>query len=502
MLCPMRRLWRYRGTVLVTALFVVLILHALVVVTLGSAKLDRELLKKSDRSIEASLKARSAALYALDTLEASDGQIWESAHLISKDEPTQVPPANAEALSMTLTDGTALEVRAWVQETDDPKLRKVWGACYDGGKWHTKTAIAVKRLHNPGILYGVSASGVGPETIFFSSSWEPASWTQSAPIPGPNRYVFDSTADDKGRFFTLVSSARLSSGVTSLQDPRIFMLDTNAASGPAWTQLPDLPNGFLVDPTAFTSGGDKLYVAGKTTLNGPPVIFELSDPSLGTGASWSSLSTLPTATQVASDGTKSNPTLPFQLTDLQADREGSLYLQLQLENPSSSAPPIVTFARYQGGSWAYFPKPSNLSGTGHRGFLPMEIDDLGNVLTFGLPGASEPGAIYRFSESGPVVNEVVQGVWKELPKSDTPNPISENDLDSLEIDTEGNMFLGLRDPSASSKVIQTVVRHPLRGSQDASLQSVNVPAAARIRKLQAGGQGPTGQFQYVPVSWY
>ena len=191
--------------------------------------------------------------------------------------------------------------------------------------------------------------------------------------------------------------------------------------------------------------------------------------------------------------------LPVQFTDLKAGPQGELYLQLQLQTGGTGSAIDTTFARYQNGNWEYFPKPEDLSGVSRRSYLPIEVDDMGNLLTFGLPNDTQPGQIYRFVSSGVVSGGVVQGLWKALPTD--PSLAQEDQLRQVTVDTQGHMVTGLGDPSASNRPVQEIKQVPLRADQSAQTLDLALPVAG-MNRVEAGGLGPSGALEYVPVSWY
>lgn len=485
---------RVRGTVLVTALFVVICVHALVTVMLAALPVDSGALISSDKRIQASLKAHSAALYALDQLESSDGLEWEQNHTaenVSRSEP----PPQAALIETPLPDGTQIEARAWVQETAEPGKRTVWGAYSDGKRWHFSTAVAIRREVNPGLLFGVRVSST-LDQIYFRPMDGEQSWQEAPPFTEPNTTVYDCVADRNGHLFVLQAEKGIDS---EGKDLRVLMLDTQAGADGQWVNLPALPGIFQADPTGLAVGGDKLFLAGR--IQGLPGIITLSEPSNPSpGATWQGLSRLPQATMVDEQGNKTNPPLPFQFTGLQADENGTLYMHLQLELATESEGAVSTFARYQNDSWSFFPKPSILTGSGIRGILPLAVDDLGNPVTFGFPKDGAAGKVFRFAADGGVQNEVVQGQWKEVPSPTGSGDDPGQKIMALSIDTQGQMVLGTKTEFDGKRVFDKVIEYPLRSAQS-GVKELELPDS-RMHFLEAGGEGPSGEIQYVPVSWY
>lgn len=479
-----------RGTVLVTAMFVVLVVHALVAVMLASLRANTGHLKSSDLRQQASLKAHSAALFALDQLQAADGAVWESQHTIAKRTGTMKPPAQAALIESAPDEDVQLQARAWVEETDDPDLRTVWGACFDGSQWNYSTAVAVRREVNPGILFGVR-KGLLVDEFYFRPLNGDQQWVRAPGHPSLTNTVYDCSASRDGKLFILQSDKSDPDSGLSL---KVAVLDTKVGSNGTWSDLPTLPSDFFADPTGLAVGKDELYVSGMNAGPKTPTILRL--PLTGSG-DWQRMVTLPQAIEVDARGKKTLTTFPFQLTDLKAGPEGELYLQMQLKPGPGKV--VNSFARFQDGSWSFFPKPPDLKGATRRNLLPIEVDDLGNVLTFGLPNEDEPGQIYRFAPTGQVNGGVVQGNWKTLPTDATI--AAQEELRVITVDSEGNLFAGVREMETSGWAFQELKQLPLRGSQSTMLENLSFPAHS-MHMVEAGGQGPTGGLEYVPVSWY
>lgn len=479
-----------RGTILVTAMFVILVVHALVTVMLTTLRADTGQLQTSERRLQASLRAHSAALYALDQLHGPQGITWESQHTVSGRVDKLQPPSEAADVTATLSDGSSLQAKAWVEEESNPNLRTVWGASYDQKRWHFSTAVAVRREVNPGLLFGVT---LGPlvDDFYFRPANGDGTWQKAPGHPSLGNRVYDCSASRDGKLFILQEN-RTTPGLG--RDLEVGVLDTTQGSNGSWAALPDLPNFFTADPTGLAAGEDELYVAGKAHATNQAAILKL--PLASPAAGWSSLTTLPQSVVLDQNNQTTITSMPFQFTDLKAGTDGELYVQLQFQSSTSTTTAETTFARYQDGSWSYFPKPSTLSGVTRRGLLPIELDDLGNVMTFGLPSDSEPGQVFRFAPTGAIQNQVVQGTWKSLPMQSLDPQLGE-----VSVDSEGHLFLGTRDTQSVARGIQDLTEHPLRASQQTTPNLVTMPENS-FNFVEAGGEGPTGAIEYVPISWY
>jgi hypothetical protein len=477
-------------------MFVILCVHAIITVMLAALRTDTGLLKSSDQRLRASLRAHSATLYALEQLESADGLTWEEDHTLTERPNLTEPPAEADQLDTVLEDGSSLSARAWVEETEDPKVRTVWGASFDGTRWHFSTAVAIRREVNPGLLFGIQLTGLQDE-VYFQSVDSDEGWQQAPLLGNPTTTVFDSAADSRGHLYVLESQrvAPLSG-----KDLSVNMLDTSLGAHGEWKSLPALPPKFMVDKSGLAVGKNHLYVAG-LSLVGPAIIqLPVSEQGLATGP-WAPLGKLPQATIVEGDGQVTKPPLPFQFTDLKASPDGDLYVHLQVERGTDGNEPVTTFARYRDGEWSFFPKPQAISGVTRRGLLPLDLDDLGNPITFGRPVDEGAGQLYRFAANGEVKGEIVQGHWKPIPR-DTALPQNiEQNIRAVTVDSQGNMFLGAKTEQGGRFAFQEVYEVPLRGSQEKTVRKLDFPDSS-LNHLEAGGQGPTGEIQYVPVSWY
>lgn len=474
-------------------MFVVLVVHALVVVTLTTLRADTGQLKDADVRDQASLEAHSAALFALDQLSGAAGPDWENNHTSPKRAGNADPPANADHLTMASRGDSDLKVLAWVEETGDPTLRTVWGACNDGKQWHYSTAVAVRRYRNPGVLFGIKKGSL-IDDFYFRPLDGTHDWEHAPVHPSINNNIYDCSAGRDGKLYVLQSDRTDPNSGLNL---RVTMLDSQAAIRGQWYDLTPLPSGFAADPTGLAAGQNDLYVSGLNTSDGKPAIMKL--PLSPTGTAWSPMATLPGAVTVDSHGSKTLTTYPFQFTDLKAGPQGELYLQLQLQTGSTSSDVDTTFARYQNGNWEYFPKPDGLDGVSRRSFLPIEVDDVGNLLTFGLPKDNQPGQIYRFASTGVVQNGVIQGLWKAMP---TDPSLSDTDkLRQLTVDTQGHMVTALGDTVAGTRPVQQLKQVPLRADQTSQMSDMTLPVT-EMNRVEAGGLGPSGNLEYVPVSWY
>lgn len=513
------RTWGARGTVLVTALFVVMVIHALVIVMLASVRTEAGLLKTSNQRITTTLQARSAALYALETLEGDDGLSWEASHTASSEQNRVAPPTEAATVPLDGTVDPNTPAKAWVQETDDPKLRTVWGAAYDGEQWRFSTAIAVRREINPGILFGVQNT-LGANRVYYrptsgsvtawtrSTGFAPLDYATGAPLVlNNNSSIVKASADDQGRLFVLNRETR----VSQPERYRVFMLDSGQGTNGAWGTLPGLPNNFFPDPSGLTVSRDNLYLAGRDSTLGESVILSLPNPSASARFStsppaatgnWTQLTVIPSTT-VSSTGVLTQTNSPLQLTGLESDQDGTLYAHLVYQ-PDSSGAITTSFARFDQSGWNFFPQPSDLSGIVGRRFLPLQVDDLGNVLTYGLASDSSPGRMYRLSTTGEVVDNVIQGTWKpiasKIPPSANLNP---RNLRAVTVDTEGNMLLGFKQDEDPLFAFQGLLQYPLRSLKNELSQVLELPRGSnRLNTIEAGGQGANGELEYSPVGWF
>ena len=480
-------IWRRRGTVLVVALFAVIVVHALVTGVLLGLRTDTGLLKHSQQQLNAELRARSAVEYALAQLNSSTGLAWEQAHTVTSPISTR-PPQSADTLQVPGPDGSSIRCRAWVELTANPEIRNVWGATLNGNTWEFSTASTVRRPVNPGMLYGGVNTSTGDQVYFLQHS-NSDGWVSAPPLPFADSVIFHGAADHQGSLFLTIRDRAQPPNGRSLQ---VVRLDTQAGTNGTWTVLTPPPSNFRVDPTGVAVGGGSVYLVGRPSVNAPPEILALPIAQTGTTPpTWTSLGQLPRPGTISTNA--------FNVSSITADSSGSLFLNLFQETNGISS---STFARYKNGAWAFIDNPPQLQGVGPSGYLPLELDDLGNPVTYALPnGPDRPGEIYRFAAGAGGTGNQLPGTWKRLEGATSAVQAGQSrGFRNLSIDTEGRAYVGLKTQPGLQYGFSQLRQYQLR-SAETTATSVT-PPTGNLNFTEAGGEGETGEFQYVAVSWH
>jgi hypothetical protein len=496
---------RNSGTILLTAIFVLFCIHALVTVILAALRHDTALLQGSDRRQEAALRAQSGIECALDLLRDSGGPAWETAHTTTAPPPYPEPPAAADEFILTGDE----KVKVWVHDpASGDTLRHLWAAAWDGRKWQSSSVVAVRREVHPGLIFGVQNSIVADKVYYRggdgSGGWEatpppqtidPASGAQIFPTAPA---IIHGDADLEGRFF-VVQREQLGPGAGH----RVLAFDTTRGTNGEWGSMPELPAGFQVDPAGLAVASDTVYVIGSAGLSrsilshpvGGSLVF------LGEGpvtTAWTTVQTLPSALLV--DGAP--VLLPYSTTSLQAAEDGTLYMHFTFVEPD---PKRSAFARLKDGSWSFFAPPKNvISSEALGGFRPLELDDLGSPLTYAAEaGAPTKRGFFRFVSEDRVEGVVLKGQWKKLPGISVDDPPL-GVLRCASIDAQGRLFMGVRDPSDPQVFnFHQVKSYPLRSSRHDVPATWTLPSDSdALQIVRAGGRPSTGQLEYVPVNWF
>lgn len=520
-----------RGIALVTALLVVLLLHALVAALLAGLTTDAGLLVESDRNNEAQLRAKGAIHYALEQLNGPNGGSWENAHSAPLGFPEGQVPGNADTAPFNL------EVRVWVQPTDQPDIMTVRAAATAGQGLYMAGVSAVRQQTTPGQVYALEANLGGPDSVYSkvagASQWDLMEPPMKVDWSGPS---FLPVAVDN-----LAFPEADSAGSLYLVDPApgshtVYRYDPGAAR---WTVLPRLNS---LDFYGLATGGQTVYAAvaeGIVELRNPSqVAWHPAQPPTAP-ANWRLIPQPP-----VSFVTRGGQTIVLQgirTRGIDADGRGNLYARLFGNGER--------LARYDGqaGTWSFLPTPPAVTyePDGNGGFRlvplaqppldfsPPTVDAQGNLyVAWKAPFRSDiPETIYRFTPEGRQQGSIALGTWKVLPPApfqvlDTngqvvslPNETARN-FSELAIDNDGHLLSHYRIPnpvtgintiydydtsSGASQMDETLPGIRKRSWSPGAGGYQLVDHGSLVRSLSfvtAGGADRPVRLRYAPVSWF
>ncbi|MGE0489298.1 MAG: hypothetical protein AB7S38_08805 [Vulcanimicrobiota bacterium] len=527
--------FRQRGMALVTALFVVLLLHALVAVILAGLWTDTGVLRLSDRQTASFYQAKAGIHYALEQLAGPDALTWETAHLV--DDPNypanQVPTVAAQVP----LDGT---VMVWVQNTSNPSFRLLRAAARQGEGW-TFVGLTARRWERiPGLTFAFEATPPDtPDTVYSLAGDDPnwnvlgmppaMIWDGPAPrpVPEPPHTLLFPEADNSGNLYV---QGLTGDGISSLR------YDSRRTE---WGLLPTVPSP---DVYGLAAGGGHVYAASQDQ------IFDLLDPEAATwfagqppsSVQWTTLEKPPTAWYDRHGDLQVLADRPCRTFGLDADDSGNLYARLM--GPTQ----LLARRDAQTGNWDFLPQPppkayqKNAAGEFEvvdidlppQVLSPPTVDGDGNLFCLWQPPGRErlPDTIFKFVPEGRVVNRTVQGQWKVLPPAplkvydlsgnlhSLPDELA-RDFQALEVDSQGRLLvkynvpnyfgLGLgvdtvyRYDTHSGKAQMTDILPPIQRQKPTGAGPITLPGyVTRLPFLGAGGSHQPGQLEYVPLSWF
>ncbi|MBI3927601.1 MAG: hypothetical protein HY319_18825 [Armatimonadetes bacterium] len=470
------------GLALATALFMVLVLHALVAAVVAGLHHDLGALRHADRRTQATFLARAGVNYALDRLASPEGLAWEAAHRVEDpDFPMDRIPPQADRLQ--LGDG---EVRAWVQATERAGVYLIRGASQAGASSEFASLTSVRREATTGSVYALELTAPGKPDSLYEMQGSDGEWTM---LPPPMAMLWEEdrtpvlrqengnavfaallrlpAGDSQGNVYVAAWPTR--DGENG--GDAIYRYDRGSRE---WWLLPNLPEGMIV--SGLACGGEKLFAS--TRLGG---IFRLDDP--GTAAwkpepdgswqpgagQWREIGSPPMAGFDLEGNLRVLPDRRAMVNGLTADGAGNLYARAPVLGL------VDSIHRYDSATaeWSILSPPPPYGYTSAAGgYTVGEVDARVNVLSaphadpqgnlyiaWGIKNRQRPDSLFKFVPSG-LTDEhgVALGQWKLLPPALMRTYDDSGDLSTLQA-LAPNLDPPIIDSTGRLLIKQTVVEN-------------------------------------------
>ncbi|MCE7872112.1 hypothetical protein DYH09_17265 [bacterium CPR1] len=501
---------------LITAMFCVLVVYALVTVCVARGLVDLRITRYAAFRLKARYLARSAVHIGLDRL--NDSPDWEAAHRVSAAFPSSEIPPHAEQIVLEPSAPVAL---VWVQETARPGVLRLRGAARVGGQLEQVDLSVLRRSRVAARVVARQSRASGPDSLYElevqSMTWRllpPAPlmvWLRAGggltPVavrrgarPLPAGELIAPTVDLQGSIYAIsrIQAARLPPALEGREF--VYCLDAGAwgllpalpdlcwqggPGGPQLTRTPPAdPDRHLVD---IAVGGGRLYA--QITRAGVDTLYCLVDPR-------SALSRWEPGTNLwrRSEGTwQVLPAVPLALYDANGklsvdasrttgnlgricvDPHGNLFTRL--ESPGL----VDTLYRFdvQTGQWTFLPPPPPFFYDADEqgrwvlrrapelpdSLSPPAADVAGNVLTLWNRPQAMVHTLFKFEPSGRPADAqgVVAGQWKAQPVAPrslydaggalrVPEPFTAPRFAGMRVDGAGHLYMQFVHSEGASRL--------------------------------------------------
>lgn len=356
---------------IVTALFVVMVLYAMVTITVGQAQMNQHLTREAHLKVQAHFLANAALQLFLKQLNETPG--WEAAHV-----------GEAQADEPAFETG---QVKVWIDPIDTERLR-VKARADVGGVVVTSTSVVKKRHpvdemtfarkeinNNPdGIYRRVGKNGLWenlpppPATYWTgdpSSGYTPETATYGGGEPKYVDKLLEVEGDADGNLYGIWRRGPADEIVRFVQgeyDPTLPPAD----QARAWHTLPPVPNIVYNSSGVGYDRGNRpdnleLLAVGENALfvvnqrDGIDTIFRMDLAALNdadpTNDTWTTLPPMPK--RIYKDDGTLKPVDGFagSAKDITADRYGNVYVRF----PVDDHPDTIFKYDAAGGAWKYLP---------------------------------------------------------------------------------------------------------------------------------------------------